>query len=87
MDRYKIERRGGFAGLKAEGTIEADSLGEEDRSTMESLFKMKGALPAAPGADRFVYKVTRENDTGTKTMEIPETLLPRAVTRAVKDSL
>lgn len=87
MDKLTIERRGGFAGLKARGEIDAASLDEADREAIDKLFKTKGKLPASPGADRYVYTVTRETESGKKTMEIPEHLLPSAVSRAVKDTL
>ena len=87
MDKLTIERRGGFAGLKATGEIDTTTLDEVDRAAIEELFKTKGKLPASPGADRYIFTVTRETDSGKKTMEIPEHLLPSAVSRAVKDEL
>jgi uncharacterized protein YdeI (BOF family) len=87
MDKLTIERRGGFAGLKAKGVVETDSLDTADRAKIDELFTTKGKLPASPGADRYIFTVTRETDSGKKTMEIPEHLLPSAVSRAVKDEL
>lgn len=87
MDQLKIERRGGFAGLKATGEVEFDSLDGPDQAAVEKLFKSKGKLPASPGADRYIFSVTRVTDAGEKTLEIPEHLLPASVSKAVKDKL
>lgn len=87
MDRLKIVRKGGFGGLRATGELDADSLSEADREVLEKLFKSKGRLPAAPGADRFSYSVTRETEKGSKTIEIPEHLAPAGLSAAVKEQL
>jgi hypothetical protein len=87
MDKLTIERRGGFAGLKGRGVVEVDSLDAADHAKIDELFKTKGKLPASPGADRYIYTVTRETDSGKKTIEIPEHLVPRSVSKAVKDEL
>jgi hypothetical protein len=87
MERFIVERRGGIAGLKGRGEIAADELDESDRETLKNLFKGGKKLPRDEGADRYVYTVTRQSDSGSKTVEIPETLIPRALTRVVKDQL
>ncbi len=87
MERFIIERRGGIAGLKGRGEIAADELDESDRETLKDLFKGGRKLPRDEGADRYVYTVTRVSVSGSKTVEIPETLIPRALARCVKDQL
>ena len=87
MERFIIERRGGIAGLKGRGEIAAEQLEQADREKLTDLFKGNKKLPRDEGADRYVYTVTRENKAGRKTVEIPETLIPRALTRVVKDQL
>ena len=87
MDRFIIERRGGFASIRAYGEVDADSLDQEDRDALEKLLGRKRPLPPDPGADRYVYVVTRKNEFGSMTCEVPETLMPRSVARMVKDQI
>ena len=84
-DLYIIERRGGFAGLKASGTIQGDALDPGDRATLEELLKSDVPLARDPGADRYTYTVTRQNAMGTTTREIPESVLPSTVANVVSD--
>jgi hypothetical protein len=87
LDRLKVERRGGLAGLPARGELDMVSLSPADREALDSLFRRKGRLPAAPGADRFRFIVTRETASGTETVELPEHLVPAGIARAVKEEL
>ena len=82
-NRYIIERRGGFAGLKASGAIDGDTLNPADRQTLEQLLDTDEPLVPEPGADRYTYLVTRETALGSTTREIPESVMPAAVARAV----
>ena len=81
--QYIIERRGGFAGLKASCTVDSDALDPDDRETLEALLDSEQPLAADPGADRYTYVVTRESPTGTTTREIPESVMPRTVASVV----
>ena len=81
--QYIIERRGGFAGLKASCTVDGDALDPDDRETLEALLDSEQPLAADPGADRYTYVVTRESPTGTTTREIPESVMPRSVASVV----
>jgi len=85
MERFIVERRGGIAGLKGRGEIAADDLDDGDRQTLKNLFKGGKKLPRDEGADRYIYIVTFQSASGSKTLEIPETLIPRALARCVKD--
>lgn len=82
-NRYIIERRGGFAGLKASGAIDGDALNPDDRETLERLLDTEEALAVDPGADRYTYVVTRETALGSTTREIPESAMPAAVAGVV----
>jgi emfourin len=84
-DLYIIERRGGFAGLKASGTVKGDALDPGDRATLEELLNSDVALARDPGADRYTYVVTRHNAMGSTTREIPESVLPSTVARVVRE--
>ena len=81
--QYIIERRGGFAGLKASCSIDGDTLYPDDRETLETLLNSKEPLAGDPGADRYTYVVTRENAFGSITREIPESVMPRTVASVV----
>jgi hypothetical protein len=82
-DRYIIERRGGFAGLKAFGRIDGDALDPDVRQLLEELIDSKDPLACDPGADRYTYLVTRENAFGSTTREIPESVMPPSVASVV----
>ena len=60
MNRYIIERRGGFAGLEASGAIDGDALSPGDRQALEQLIDSEGTLAGDSGADRYTYVVTHE---------------------------
>jgi len=81
--RYFIERRGGFAGLKASGTIDGDAMDPGDRQILEELLDSEEPLARDPGADRYTYVVTRRNALGSTTREIPESVMPRTVADVV----
>jgi hypothetical protein len=81
--QYIIERRGGFAGLKASCSIDGDTLDPDDRETLETLLNSKEPLAGDPGADRYTYLVTRESPSGRTTREIPESVMPSAVASVV----
>jgi hypothetical protein len=81
--RYFIERRGGFAGLKASGSIAGDALDPDDRQLLEDLLDSDEPLAKDPGADRYTYVVTRENSSGSITREIPESVMPPTVASVV----
>ena len=87
MDHLRIERRGGLTGLRARAEVDMESLAPADRAAVEALFRRRGALPKSPGADRFVYAVTRVTSTGPRTLLVPEELIPRGLAALVHDEL
>jgi emfourin len=86
-DLYIIERRGGFAGLKASGTIKGAALDPGDRATLEELLQSDIPLARDPGADRYTYIVTRQNAMGSTTREVPESAMPSTVASVVREAL
>lgn len=84
-DLYIIERHGGFAGLKASGTIKGEALDPGARATLEELLNSDVSLAKDPGADRYTYVVTRQNAMGSTTREIPESVMPSTVARVVRE--
>jgi hypothetical protein len=87
MDKLIIERRGGFAGLKAKSEVDADSLDASTRAALDALFAAKRKFPAAKGADRYVYVLTRGEGADATSVEVPEHMVPPAVAGSVKDRL
>ena len=87
MDEYIIERRGGLAGLSASGTVTADELGASDRASLDRVLDGDAPLPRDPGADRYTYVVTRRTASGETTREVPESMMPQAVARLVREQI
>ena len=74
--RIKIERRGGLAGRPATGEREASELTAAEHQALEGLFQSPPSLAPSPGADRFHYKITVEDEKGTRELEVPEHAMP-----------
>jgi hypothetical protein len=87
MDKLIIERRGGFAGLKAKGELDVSALDAPTREVLDKLFAAKKKFPAARGADRYIYTLTRGSGADAKSVEVPEHLMPPTVAGSVKDRL
>ena len=86
-DRIRIERRGGLAGLKACGEVDCATLCAADRAVLDVLFGRRASLPRSPGADRYIFTLTRQTARGVQTLEVPEHLLPQSLVAAVKEQL
>jgi len=87
-----IERLGGFAGfggpsarIRSRGAVDLDQLSSDDRATVDALFaKRRNASPASGSMpDAFRYRISR----GGETVEVPEGVLPSAITAAIVDEL
>jgi len=87
VDRLKIERRGGIAGLRASGELDCATLCAADRAALDALFGSRVPLPRAPGADRYIYTLTRQTARGAQRLEVPEHLMPEALAAAVREEL
>jgi hypothetical protein len=86
MDRLKIERlRGGINPLPGKGQIETARLSKQARRQLEALFREEGILEV-PGNSP-VYRVTRESESGSRSIEVPEHLMPNGLVGTVKDEL
>jgi hypothetical protein len=84
LDELTIERRGGLAGLSARAEIQISSLAPADQSAIRALFAAKQPFPPSPGADRFTYAITTKVAGKTRTIDVPEHLMPPAVAALVK---
>jgi hypothetical protein len=74
--RIKIERRGGLAGLPAVGERDHSELTPAENQALEGLLQSPPPAAPAPGADRFHYKITVEDEKGTRELEVPEHAMP-----------
>jgi hypothetical protein len=74
--RIKIERRGGFAGLPAVGERDESELTAAEHQAVKGLLQSPPPSAPSPGADRFHYKITVEDEKATTELEIPEHAMP-----------
>jgi Emfourin len=72
-----VERSGGFAGIIRRGEKELSALSPEQQTALQKLLD-NGALPASTqmGADRFIYKIEVQDVHGSRTLTVPEALMP-----------
>lgn len=77
--RLKIERTGGFAGLPAVGERDESDLTAAQHQALKQLLQSPPSSAPSPGADRFHYKVTVEDENGTRELQVPEHLMPEAL--------
>lgn len=96
MGIVKIERVGGLGGfggphLKSRGECSLADLSAADQAAVDALFASQGkthAVPRnAPMRDGFSYRISRQTARGTKTVEVPESMVPAALVASVKDSI
>jgi hypothetical protein len=81
--RIRIERSGGFAGRKIQGSLDSSALPEPQARRLAELLEQSHFfdLPLrlespSPGADRFNYKVTVETDSGSHSVEASDAAIP-----------
>ena len=81
--RVSFERTGGFAGMRVTATIDSQELPPEEERKLRSMveaadfFQLPATLPTpAPGADRFVYKLTVESDGQRHAVEASDAAVP-----------
>jgi hypothetical protein len=78
-----LERTGGFAGLKRQGSLDSSTLPlPQERRLKELLkrsrfFELPSVLEREPqGVDLFIYRVTVETEKGTHTVAASEAAVP-----------
>ncbi|MGH6836138.1 MAG: protealysin inhibitor emfourin [Methylocella sp.] len=72
-----VERSGGFAGIIRRGERDLSALSPELQAALHKL--LEAGAPAASaqiGADRFTYKIEVQDEHGTRSLTLPETLIP-----------
>jgi hypothetical protein len=89
-----VEKLGGIAGfgggksrIRSHGTISTTELSQTDNEAVESLFRTGGKIEAARGADGFRFRISRDTEAGTETIEVPEEHVPTVLMSSVKDEL
>ncbi|MBN9122212.1 MAG: hypothetical protein J0I06_24245 [Planctomycetes bacterium] len=94
MSLLHVERVGGLAGfggpgahVRSRGQLDPDDLSAEERHAVEVLFKTRGRAKGAQTPDAFHYRISRTTAAGTETVEVPESAVPTALVRCVKDEL
>jgi hypothetical protein len=85
--RIKIERRGGLAGRPAVGERDESELTAAEHRALTGLLQSPPPSTPSPGADRFHYKITVEDEKGTRELEIPEHAMPEVLAGIPKISL
>jgi hypothetical protein len=89
----KVERLGGIAGIglpgsriRSRGEIDPATLSTSDQGILESLFE---GPPAAPtkARDAFRYRLTRQTEKGSQTIEVHGDAVPESVRACVVDEL
>jgi len=75
-----VERSGGFAGIIRRGEKDLSALSAEQQSALQKLLD-KDAPPASTqmGADRFTYKIEVQDEHGSRSLTVPETLMPASL--------
>jgi hypothetical protein len=94
IDLLMVERIGGLAGfgiagsrIRSRGQLAFNSLPDTDQRLVEALFKTHGKLEPSAQRDAFSYKISCASKFGTKTVEVPEAVLPATIIACVKDEL
>jgi hypothetical protein len=92
VSKLTIERLGGVAGfggpnIKSEGQLDFSDLSPDDQAKVEKLFESGSIPPTKNTNDVFNYRITRQKDGHSQTIQVPESLVPAALVSSVKDSL
>jgi hypothetical protein len=81
--KISYRRTGGFAGMVMSFDIDTEALPVEQAEEIQDLvsaadfFSLPPTIPsAAPGADRFQYKLTVESEAGQHTVDVGEAGVP-----------
>lgn len=95
MGVLMVERLGGLAGMggpgshiRSRGQIPFANLSESDRKRVSSLLDAEGKIgDQKPVPDGFRYRLSHVTESGTRTVEVPESAVPDAIKQCVRDEL
>jgi hypothetical protein len=98
MDRLLIEPLGGLAGfggplgsggpnVKARGEVALSALSPSDQAAVHSLFAQGNQSAPQGTGDMIRYRITRQTQAGSESVEVPEAVVPAALRNSVKLSL
>jgi len=94
MAKLHVERIGGLAGfggpsahVRSHGEIDMADLTTSEQSAVEELFRSHGTATTSQARDAFHYRISRTTPKGVETIEIPEAVVPAAISHCVKDEL
>ena len=69
-----------MVGRPAVGEHDESELTEAQQKALRGLLKSPPSSAPSPGADRFHYKITVEDEKGTRELEVPEHAMPEVLT-------
>src|SRR5262245_52352420 len=94
MAKLHVERVGGLAGfggvgahVRSHGEIDTAALPPAEQRAVEALFQSHGKTKTSQVRDGFRYRISRTTPGGVETIEVPEAVVPAAVSECVKDEL
>lgn len=75
-----VERSGGYAGIIRRGETDSSALSPEQQKALQELLD-KGTPSASTqmGADRFTYKIEVRDERGSRSLTVPETMMPASL--------
>jgi hypothetical protein len=87
--RVRIERRGGFAGMRASAQCECAALTPGQRASLEALVSRSPASAGTgAGADRFGFRIEAVHEDGSsQVIEVSEESMPEELQALVKPTL
>jgi emfourin len=72
-----VERSGGFAGIIRRGEKDLAALLPEQHAALQKLLAAGAPADARPaGADRFTFRIEVQDEHGTRSLTLPEALMP-----------
>ncbi len=93
--RLVVQRSGGFAGLSRRGELSDQELSSEQRAALARVIESpennanakQGEQPEvgrAVGADEFMYRLDIEDDSGKRSITLPESKMPAELKSIVR---
>jgi hypothetical protein len=94
MAKLHVERVGGLAGfggagshIRSHGEVDTSGLCAAEQQAIEALFHSHRKAKPSQARDAFRYRISRMTPAGVETVEVPEQIVPPALSQCVKDEL